>query len=110
VNLTIISWYALTIIYSSESNQELDPKLRKKKACSIEPASRKKSTSPQNISGLEHITSKSMKMNFLPPQLSKTEQITLEVVLKNHNKSQKNHKMENPIVLILNEYIYIMNI
>jgi hypothetical protein len=30
-------------------------------------------------------------------QLSK--QITPKVVLKNHNKSQKNHKMENLIVL-----------
>jgi hypothetical protein len=40
-----------------------------------------------------------MKIDFLPPELSKTEQITVEAVLKNHSKSQKNHKMENPIVL-----------
>jgi hypothetical protein len=40
-----------------------------------------------------------MKMELLPPELSKTGQITPEAVLKNHNKSQKNHKMENPIVL-----------
>jgi hypothetical protein len=41
-----------------------------------------------------------MKMDFfLPSQLSKIGQITPEVVLKNHNKSQKNHKMKNQIVL-----------
>jgi hypothetical protein len=40
-----------------------------------------------------------MKIDFLPHQLSKTEQITFEVVLKNHNKSQKNYKMKNQIVL-----------
>jgi hypothetical protein len=39
------------------------------------------------------------KVDFLPSKLSKTGQITPEAVLKNHNKSQKNHKMENPIVL-----------
>jgi hypothetical protein len=36
---------------------------------------------------------------FLPPKLSKTRQITTETVLKNHSKSQKNHKMKNQIVL-----------
>jgi hypothetical protein len=36
---------------------------------------------------------------FYPSELSKTEQITPEAVWKNHSKSQKNHKMENPIVL-----------
>jgi hypothetical protein len=36
---------------------------------------------------------------FFTPELSKTGQITPEVVLKNHNKSQKNHKMKNQIVL-----------
>jgi hypothetical protein len=40
-----------------------------------------------------------MKIDFLPPELSKTGQITPEVVLKNKSKSQKNHKMKNPIVL-----------
>jgi hypothetical protein len=40
-----------------------------------------------------------MKMDLLPPELSKTGQITPEAVLKNHSKSQKNHKMKNPIVL-----------
>jgi hypothetical protein len=40
-----------------------------------------------------------MKLYFLPPELSKTGQITPEAVLKNHNKSQKNHKMKNQIVL-----------
>jgi hypothetical protein len=40
-----------------------------------------------------------MKVDFLPSKLSKTGQINPEAVLKNHNKSQKNHKVENPIVL-----------
>jgi hypothetical protein len=40
-----------------------------------------------------------MKMEFLPPKLSKTGQITPEAVLENHSKSQKNHKMKNRIVL-----------
>jgi hypothetical protein len=40
-----------------------------------------------------------MKMNFYPPELSKTGQITPKAVLKNHSKSQKNHKIENPVVL-----------
>jgi hypothetical protein len=35
-----------------------------------------------------------MKMEFLPPKLSKTGQITPEAVLENHSKSQKNHKNE----------------
>jgi hypothetical protein len=48
---------------------------------------------------LEHITPQPMKVDFLPSKLSKTGQITPEAVLKNLNKSQKNHKMENPIVL-----------
>jgi hypothetical protein len=32
---------------------------------------------------------------FLPPELSKTGQITPEAILKRHSKSQKNHKMKN---------------
>jgi hypothetical protein len=36
---------------------------------------------------------------FLPSELSKTGQITPEVVLKNYNKLQKNHKMKNQIML-----------
>jgi hypothetical protein len=40
-----------------------------------------------------------MKIDFLPPQLSKIRQITPVGVLKNHNKSQKNHKMKNQTVL-----------
>jgi hypothetical protein len=41
-----------------------------------------------------------MKIDFFyPSELSKTGQITPEAVWKNHSKSQKNHKMENPIVL-----------
>jgi hypothetical protein len=33
---------------------------------------------------VEHITLQPMKMDFLAPELSKTGQITLEAVLKNH--------------------------
>jgi hypothetical protein len=40
-----------------------------------------------------------MKIDFFTTELSKTGQITPKTVLKNHSKSQKNHKMENPIVL-----------
>jgi hypothetical protein len=40
-----------------------------------------------------------MKMIFLPPELSKTGLITPKAVVKNHSKSQKNHKIENSIVL-----------
>jgi hypothetical protein len=40
-----------------------------------------------------------MKLYFLPPELSKTGQITTEAVLKNHNKSHKNHILKNQIVL-----------
>jgi hypothetical protein len=41
-----------------------------------------------NLWGLEHITPQPMKMNFLPLELSKTGQITPELVLKNHSKSK----------------------
>jgi hypothetical protein len=53
-----------------------------------------------------------MKWSNLPPELCKTGQITpsggfgrwfcysvFEKSLKNHSKSQKNHKMKNPILL-----------
>ena len=40
-----------------------------------------------------------MKRSVSPPELSKTGQLTLKVVLKNQSKSQKNHKIENLIVL-----------
>jgi hypothetical protein len=40
-----------------------------------------------------------MKMNFLPLNFLKTGQITPEADLKNHSKSQKNHKMKNQIAL-----------
>jgi hypothetical protein len=50
-----------------------------------------------------------MKMDFLSPEVSKIGQITPKAVLKNHSKSQKNHKMENPIVLDSKEYVYTMN-
>ena len=36
---------------------------------------------------------------YITPELFKTDQITPKPVLKNHSKSQKNHKMKNPIVL-----------
>jgi hypothetical protein len=39
------------------------------------------------------------KMDFSPLEFSKTGQITPEAVLKNHSKSQKNHKMKNQIAL-----------
>jgi hypothetical protein len=40
-----------------------------------------------------------MKRSVSPPELCKTGQITPITILKNHSKSQKNHKMKNPIVL-----------
>jgi hypothetical protein len=36
---------------------------------------------------------------FFTPELFKTGQITPKTVLKYHSKSQKNNKIENPIVL-----------
>jgi len=60
---------------------------------------RKKSTSPPHLWGVDYITPQTMKRSILPPELSKTGQITPpKAFLKNHSKSQKNHKMENPIV------------
>jgi hypothetical protein len=40
-----------------------------------------------------------MKMDFLPLNFLKQDKSPDEAVLKNHNKSQKNHKMKNQIVL-----------
>ena len=40
-----------------------------------------------------------MKRSILPSELSKIGQITPKAFSKNHSKSQKNHKIENPIVL-----------
>jgi hypothetical protein len=40
-----------------------------------------------------------MKQSISPPEVFKTDQITPKAILKNHSKSQKNHKIENPIVL-----------
>jgi hypothetical protein len=37
-----------------------------------------------NLWGLEHIIPQPMKMIFLPPELSKTRQITPETILENH--------------------------
>jgi hypothetical protein len=50
-----------------------------------------KSNSPQPMRVGNH--PQSMKMNFLPDKSPP------ELVLKNHIKSQKNHKMKNQIVL-----------
>ena len=49
--------------------------------------------------GVDYITPKPMKRSISPPKLSNTSQITPKSVLKNHSKSQKNHKMKNQIVL-----------
>jgi hypothetical protein len=40
-----------------------------------------------------------MKMDFFTPELLKQDKSPPKAVLKNHSKSQKNHKMENSIVL-----------
>jgi hypothetical protein len=53
----------------------------------------KKSTSPPTYEGWN--TSPPTNENrFFTPELCKTGQITPEAVLKNHSKSQKNHKMK----------------
>ena len=41
----------------------------------------------------------SMKRSISPLNFSKPIKLPPKAVLKNHNKSQKNHKIENPIVL-----------
>jgi hypothetical protein len=40
-----------------------------------------------------------MKMDFYPLNFLRQDKSPHEAVLKNHSKSQKNHRMENPIVL-----------
>jgi hypothetical protein len=60
---------------------------------------RKKSTSPPKLWGLKHITPNLWKWFFYPLNFLKRVKSPLEAILKKHNKSQKNHKMENPIVL-----------
>jgi hypothetical protein len=40
-----------------------------------------------------------MKMDFLPLNFLKRDKSPPKAVLKNHSKSQKNPKMENPIML-----------
>jgi hypothetical protein len=59
---------------------------------------RKKSTSAPNLGGFEH-TPQPMKLDFLPLNFLKRDKSPREAVLKNHNKSHKNHKMKNQIVL-----------
>jgi hypothetical protein len=49
-----------------------------------------------------------MKRSISPQELSITGQITPRAVLKNHSKSQKNRKVENPIVLDL-EWVDLHN-
>ena len=44
------------------------------------------------------ITNQPMKQ-FTTPEIFKIGQITTKVVLKNYSKSQKNHKIENSILL-----------
>jgi hypothetical protein len=40
-----------------------------------------------------------MKRSISSPEFFKTGQITPKAILKNHSKSQKIHKIKNPIVL-----------
>jgi hypothetical protein len=58
----------------------------------------KKSTSPPTCDGW-NTSPPTYENEFFTPELSKTGQITPKAVLKNHSKSQRNHKRENPIVL-----------
>jgi hypothetical protein len=60
---------------------------------------KKKSTSPPHLWGLDYIIPEPMKWSVSPLNFPKSVKIPPKVVLKNHNKSQKNYKMKNPIVL-----------
>ena len=49
--------------------------------------------------GLDYITPQTMKWSISPLNFPKPVKLSPKAILKNHSKSQKNHKMENPIVL-----------
>ena len=59
---------------------------------------RKKSTSPSPM-GVDYITLQTMKRSISSLNFLKPAKLSPKAVLKNHRKSQKNHKMENSIVL-----------
>ena len=61
--------------------------------------SRKKSTSPPHLWGVNYIIPQLWNGLYHPLNFSKPVKLSPKAVLKNHSKSQKNHKMENPIVL-----------
>ena len=71
----------------------------------------KKSISPPNLWGLEYITPNLWNSLYHPLNFSKPVKLPPKSVLKNHSKSQKNHKIKNSIVLdskwvdLHNEYI-----
>jgi hypothetical protein len=54
---------------------------------------------PQTYGGWNTSPPNLRKWIFYPLNFLKRGKSPPEAVLKNHNKSQKNHKMENPIVL-----------
>ena len=64
---------------------------------------RKKSISPPHLWEVDYITPQPMKQSisslYRPLNFSKPVKLPLKAVSKNHSKSQKNHKMKNPIVL-----------
>ena len=49
--------------------------------------------------GLEYITLQTMKRSISPLNFPKPVKLSPKAVLKNNIKSQKNHKIKNPIVL-----------
>jgi hypothetical protein len=59
----------------------------------------KKSTPPPTYEGWNTSPPNLSKWIFYPLNFLKQDKSPPEVVLKNHSKSQKNHKIENPIVL-----------
>jgi hypothetical protein len=67
----------------------------------------KKSTSSTTYEGWK-ATPLIYQNGFLTSELSKIGQITPKAVLKNHTKSQKNHKMENSIMLD-SKWVYLHN-
>ena len=49
--------------------------------------------------GVDYINPQPIKRSISPLNFPKPVKLPPKTVLKNHSKSQKNHKMENPIVL-----------